>query len=112
MKPGPIVVRRAIAALIVALPVLVGAIYSLASGIDPADTWSDSTARAGAPTVVDDSVLVDARRATGEASSQAGLLTGGTKQLVDGVAKSPAAPTIYPPPSPTVRREPKSFRTA
>ena len=77
MKPGPIVVRRAIAALIVAL----------ASGIDPADTWSDSTARAGAPTVVDDSVLVDARRATGEASSQAGLLTGGTKQLVDGVGK-------------------------
>ena len=87
MKPGPIVVRCAIAALIVALPVLVGAIYSLASGIDPADTWSDSTARAGAPTIVDDSVLVDARRATGEASSQAGLLTGGTKQLVDGVGK-------------------------
>ena len=35
MKPGPIVVRRAIAALIVALPVLVGAIYSLISGIGP-----------------------------------------------------------------------------
>lgn len=87
MKTRPSVVRRATAALIVAIPLLVGASYSLASGNDPADTWSSGAERAGAPATIDDALLVDARRATGEASSQAGLLTGGTKQLAEGTGK-------------------------
>jgi hypothetical protein len=76
--------RRYLAGLLLAVPVVFGACYSVVADIDPADSWSDGQQRLGAPAVADSTALVDARRATGEANSQASFLVNGTGQLVDG----------------------------
>lgn len=53
--------------------------------MNPADTWTASEEVLGAPaTAASPDNLVDARRAAGEAKSQAGFLTNGTSQLKDG----------------------------
>lgn len=77
-------IRRYLAGLILVLPLIFGACYSIFADIELADTWSHEQQRSGAPTLVYDSVLVDARRATGQAASQASFLVNGTEQLVDG----------------------------
>lgn len=87
MTSKPSALKRAIVALLVAVPLLGGATFSTLAGIDPADAWSATDNREGAPAVIDDSLLIDARRATGEANSQAGFLVNGTKQLTEGTKK-------------------------
>ncbi len=82
------VIRRSLAGFLLVLPLIIGASYSYFADIDPADTWSQGGERSGAPAAtVDDSALVDARRATGEASSQAGFLVTGTEELVAGTGE-------------------------
>ncbi|MCS4490335.1 hypothetical protein [Corynebacterium sp. ES2775-CONJ] len=78
--------QRIIAILLLSLPLVVGAIFTVLQGIDPADSWSRGEEKSGAPQAVDDSALIQARRAAGEANSQAGFLIGGTKELVDATA--------------------------
>lgn len=84
--------------LLAGLIVLVLALAALAGGVlslDPAKAWSDSSGdgqSTGAPTTqapggIGAAELVDARRAGGEAASQAGLLTSGTAELVDGTVQ-------------------------
>ena len=57
--------------------------------LSPASTWTRSGDDAtGAPAVAPgQDGLVEARKAAGEASAQAGFLTQGTRQLVDGVSQ-------------------------
>ncbi|WKD56708.1 hypothetical protein CAPI_00640 [Corynebacterium capitovis DSM 44611] len=56
--------------------------------LTPASTWTHSDGAEGAPTVTATSdELVAARRAAGEADSQAGFLTQGTVKLKDGSAQ-------------------------
>lgn len=74
--------RRALFTLLLLLPLLGGAIYATATSLEPAASWSEEPA--AAPSGTD---LVPARRAAGEAASQAGLLQGGTKSLADGATK-------------------------
>ncbi|WJY67120.1 hypothetical protein [Corynebacterium auris] len=55
--------------------------------MSPADTWTsgaEGDGPTGAPAAAGPDNLVDARRAAGEASSQAGFLTQGSAQLKDG----------------------------
>ena len=77
-------IRRYLAGLLLVLPLIFGACYSIFADIELADTWSHEQQRSGAPTLVYDSVLVDVRRATGQAASQASFLVNGIEQLVDG----------------------------
>ncbi|WJZ16815.1 hypothetical protein CGUA_01065 [Corynebacterium guangdongense] len=82
-------VRALVLSLLTLIPLVLAGVYVGVGGLDPARTWTSDSAEApsGAPadalTAVD---LVDARRAAGEASSQAGFLTAGTQELVDGTA--------------------------
>ena len=57
--------------------------------LSPASTWTRSgDDTTGAPAVAPgQDGLVEARKAAGEASAQAGFLTQGTGQLVDGVSQ-------------------------
>lgn len=57
----------------------------MVSDLDPADSWSVGEEAEGAPAAFDAALLVDARRATGEAQSQTGFLISGTKELLSGV---------------------------
>ncbi len=72
--------------LLLVLPLAIGAALSYWQDWRPADAWGAGAAdrpAAGAG----GAELVDARRATGQAQSQAGFLTMGTDQLVDGTGK-------------------------
>ncbi|AKE40404.1 hypothetical protein ACFLIN_05495 [Corynebacterium kutscheri] len=73
--------RRIVAATLLSAPLLFGAAYF--AGHDLSETWNAQEATA-APTAIDDAQLVDARRATGEATTQSGFLVDGISQLVDG----------------------------
>ncbi|GAB2502586.1 hypothetical protein CATRI_01140 [Corynebacterium atrinae] len=85
-------VRSWLVALLVALPLIIGTAVAALTGLDPAKSWNSDTEPAGAPvasspTGIDPSQLVDARRAAGEAGSQAGFLVAGTGELVEGTGK-------------------------
>ncbi|WBT09026.1 hypothetical protein PAB09_01365 [Corynebacterium sp. SCR221107] len=85
---SPHVAARFGAIALLAVPVVAGATYAAATDTDIASAWSSDTAAApAAPAAIDDSLLVDARRAAGEAGSQAGFLKQGTGQLVDGTGQ-------------------------
>lgn len=71
---------------------IVAAIIGSAANLDPSRSWSQEDAGSGSPSTgshagVGAAELVDARRATGEAASQAALLTSGTGELVDGATQ-------------------------
>lgn len=72
------------AGLLLALPLAVGAGYAAVTETDIQSTWTTGEERGAAPANFDPSVLVDARRAAGEAGSQAGFLASGTNKLVEG----------------------------
>ncbi|MDU0478574.1 hypothetical protein QVA66_04895 [Staphylococcus chromogenes] len=76
--------RRLLLALLLALPLIGGATYSVATSMDPSASWSTADAPSAAPGSAD---FVPARRAAGEASSQAGFLSGGTAELSRGAAQ-------------------------
>lgn len=71
--------RRLLLTLLLLLPLIGGAVYAAVAKIEPAATWSAEPA--AAPGATD---LVPARRAAGEAASQAGLLKGATGELTKG----------------------------
>ncbi|AKK02152.1 hypothetical protein [Corynebacterium epidermidicanis] len=77
-------IRRLLFALLLVLPLIGGAAYSIATNSDPSAAWSSPDEPSAAPGAAD---LVPARRAAGEASSQAGFLIGGTKELSSGAGQ-------------------------
>ncbi len=84
--------RSALIALALTLPLIVGVIVAAAVSLTPASAWSAGDDSTGAPTAdapggIDPAELVDARRATGEASNQAGFLATGTGELVAGTGQ-------------------------
>lgn len=82
--------RSLLSSLLLCVPLIVGAGYILITDADPADSWSTPDQRAGAPAAIDAAALVEARRAAGEASTQAGFLTSGTSELAKGVGEATA----------------------
>ncbi|MDO4928012.1 MAG: hypothetical protein Q3976_02950 [Corynebacterium sp.] len=77
--------RRILAAILLAVPLLAGAITAGATNVDISKSWNDSEESAGAPiAVVDQDAIIAAHRAAGEAASQGSFLSMGTKQLADG----------------------------
>ncbi|WP_455005835.1 hypothetical protein [Corynebacterium propinquum] len=78
--------RGLVALLAVVLPLAVGAVIAAIASLGPADSWSSAEEPTGAPAVenpgVDTSKLVDARRAAGQASSQAGILQNAIDELI------------------------------
>lgn len=85
-------IRHLLVVLLLLVPLVVGAAVAAATHLDPASAWSSGEEPAAAPAAPAAPVpaatpeLVDARRAAGEAGAQAGFLTTGTGELVDGVA--------------------------
>ncbi|MFC6147175.1 hypothetical protein [Corynebacterium nasicanis] len=79
--------RHWITALLLVVPLVIGAAVAAATHLDPASAWSSGEEPAAAPVAVSSPELVDARRAAGEAGVQAGFLTTGTGELADGVAE-------------------------
>lgn len=78
-------VSTRIFAILAFLPLLLGAVGIVAFGASPEKTWTKEEAT-GAPTdVINPSDLVDARRAAGEAGTQAGFLATGADELKRGV---------------------------
>lgn len=69
-------------AFLLLLPLIVGTVYATATKLEPAASWSEEPA--AAPGATD---LVPARRAAGEAASQAGLLHTGTGELSKGAGE-------------------------
>lgn len=80
-------IRHLVVALLLVVPLVVGAAVAAATHLDPASAWSSGEEPAAAPAVAGAPELVDARRAAGEAGAQAGFLTTGTGELADGVAE-------------------------
>ncbi|HCG46780.1 hypothetical protein [Corynebacterium flavescens] len=77
----------ALIALVLVVPLIVGAAVASFAGWGPAQAWSSAGDEAsGAPTdgTVDSSQLVEPLRALSEAQAQAGFLESGAKQLADG----------------------------
>lgn len=74
--------RRSLLALLLLIPLLAGTIYAAATKLEPAASWSEEPA--AAPGATD---LVPARRAAGEAASQAGFLKNGTGELSKGATQ-------------------------
>lgn len=81
--------RGIVALLAVVLPLAVGAVIAAVASLSPSDSWSAPEEPTGAPAVqspgVDNSKLLDARRAAGQASSQAGILYGAIDELLSGL---------------------------
>ncbi|MGP6175571.1 YhgE/Pip domain-containing protein [Corynebacterium sp. A21] len=81
--------RSRLLALLVIIPLIIGAVYLAIAGIGPDRSWSAAGDSSGAPAAdspagIDPAELVDARRAASEAGAQAGFLATGTGELVDG----------------------------
>lgn len=74
--------RRILLAILLLIPLIAGTVYAAVTKLEPAATWSEEPA--AAPSTAD---LIPARRAAGEASSQAGLLTTGTGELAKGAGE-------------------------
>ena len=79
--------RTWIAALLLLIPLVIGATVAAVTHLDPARSWSSAEQPAAAPAALPSPELVDARRAAGEAGVQAGFLATGTGELADGVAE-------------------------
>ncbi|WJY88763.1 hypothetical protein [Corynebacterium confusum] len=87
--------RSGLAALVVLVLLAACAGIAAAVGMSPEKAWNSADSEEGvtgapaadAPAGIDPNELVDARRATGEAQSQAGFLKSGTQQLADGTGQ-------------------------
>ena len=88
--------HAALAAFVLLIPLVAGAVLAAVANLDPARSWtpageepgaapaSVATAETSGPSTQE---LVDARRAAIDAQSQASLLASGAKQLADGTHK-------------------------
>lgn len=72
------------AGLLLALPLAAGAGYAAVTETDIQSAWNSGEDPSAAPSAVDQSALIDARRAAGEAGSQAGFMASGTEKLAAG----------------------------
>lgn len=100
-RTSPSRLRSLLLAVLLVLPLIIGAAVAVAADLDPARTWSSDEQPSGAPAAtspagIDPSELVDARRAAGEASAQAGFLTSGTAELVDGTGEMKEGAAVLP----------------
>ena len=93
MSRTGVTVTRVLLALLLFLPVMVGAVYTVVSGTDLTSTSvGDEAADTAAPGEARREIrgggdLVAARRAAGEAETQAGFLVAGTGELSDGAGE-------------------------
>lgn len=84
--------RNLLLALLLVVPLIVGAVVTAAVNLQPGDSWAPGGEAAGAPVAgsaagIDPADLVDARRAASEAGSQASFLSTGTGELSDGTGQ-------------------------
>src|SRR5699024_5994375 len=79
---------RALWSLLLTVPIIVGAVFAFSTSWEPAQAWSSGDDATGAPAdQVTAEDIVNARRAAGEAQSQAGFLVSGAEQLADGTTE-------------------------
>jgi X-X-X-Leu-X-X-Gly heptad repeat protein len=79
---------RALWSLLLTVPIIVGAVFAFSSSWEPSQAWSSADDTTGAPAdQVSAEDIVNARRAAGEAQSQAGFLVSGAEQLADGTTE-------------------------
>lgn len=81
--------RTTFLATVLAIPLLAGAgIAATTTGLDPAATWNSAPEEpAAAPALIHPADLVDARRAAGEAGTQAGFLSSAATELEQGTGE-------------------------
>lgn len=79
--------RHWVTAVLLLIPLIIGAAVAAATHLDPASAWSSAEEPAAAPAAAPSQELIDARRAAGEAGAQAGFLAAGTGELAEGVAE-------------------------
>src|SRR5699024_10450299 len=79
---------RALWSLLLTVPIIVDAFFSFFTSCEPSQAWSSGDDASGAPAdQVTAEDVVNARRAAGEAQSQAGFLVSGAEQLADGTTQ-------------------------
>lgn len=79
---------RALWSLLLTVPIIVGAVFAFSTSWEPSQAWSSGEDATGAPAdQVTAEDIVNARRAAGEAQSQAGFLVTGAEQLADGTSE-------------------------
>ena len=79
---------RALWSLLLTVPIIVGAVFAFSTSWEPSQAWSSGEDATGAPAdQVTAEDVVNARRAAGEAQSQAGFLVSGAEQLADGTTQ-------------------------
>ena len=79
---------RALWSLLLTVPIIVGAVFAFSTSWEPSQAWSSGEDATGAPAdQVTAEDVVNARRAAGEAQSQAGFLVSGVEQLADGTTQ-------------------------
>lgn len=83
--------RSFLLALILLVPLIIGAVITATADLQPARSWAAAEPAAAptadSPTGIDPAELVDARRAASEAGTQAGFLTTGTEELSEGTGQ-------------------------
>lgn len=84
--------RSLLLALLLVIPLIVGALLTATADLRPENSWvaaeePPGAPAAGDPTGIAPAELVDARRAASEADAQAGFLATGTGELVDGTGQ-------------------------
>lgn len=91
MAPRKVGVRRAFLSLLLILPLIVGAAYVAGSGIGLSSAWTaDGVEEGRAPGPVpgiDVAQVQEARRAIGEANTQAGFLNAGMSRATEGIGE-------------------------
>src|SRR5699024_6085447 len=79
---------RALWSLLLTAPNILCAVFAFSTSWSPAQAWSSGDDATGAPAdQVTAEDIVNARRAAGEAQSQAGFLVSGAEQLADGTTE-------------------------
>lgn len=83
--------RSFLLALLLLVPLIIGAVITATADLQPARSWSAgepaAAPAADSPASIDPAELVDARRAASEAGTQAGFLTSGTEELSEGTGQ-------------------------
>ena len=79
--------RALLLALVLIVPLVIGAVVATVSEWQPAEAWSQEQAGAPSDGTIDPAELYDVARALSEANAQAGFLANGAQQLADGTGE-------------------------
>ncbi|WP_293775329.1 hypothetical protein [uncultured Corynebacterium sp.] len=79
--------RALLLALVLIVPLVIGAVVATVSEWQPAEAWSQEQAGAPSDGTIDPAELYDVARALSEANAQAGFLASGAQQLADGTGE-------------------------